>query len=724
MALLGHDLVNVLVWWLALFALGVLFLPVTARVFSRFFDFGYPFSKVLGLAVVAYGSWLASSLRLLPFSRGSLVVCVLASALVVYSRKRNRDKLVELMRGPKRLFLLEEAAFLIVLVSWAYLRGVRPEILGLEKFMDFGFSASIARSRYMPPGDMWFAGESLNYYYFGHYVLAMLSKLSGIRLAVAYNLMIATLAALCFCLTFSLTANLVHATKRASLKQVWLAGALSAVLLTFGGNLHPFVFAYVAPLMETLKPATDDPASGGTRRYWYSDATRYVGYNPPTHERTIHEFPFYSFVVADLHAHVSSLPFVLTFLALLAAFLLEPATPSQHVSVLARAGPLRFALWVGLALTVMRMTNAWDLPIYGFIALVVLFTRSILVYSLARGSWVTVLTFGATLVVMWLSSLPFTFHFQNHYGRLGWVEGTTPFHQLLVLWGVPLTFVFLYFLVGTAEALPWLKRSRPLDFVETPFKAVRALPRADLLALILTLSALGLVLLPEIVYVRDIYVDFFYRANTYFKLTYQAFVLFSVLTGYFVVRVLGSPTGVGRSWVTKAICLLVLPLPLLYTTIGIQGHYGRLHPFHYKGLDGLAFLETYRPGDAEAVRWLNAHVDDPRVILEANGLSYTDFGRMSMATGLPTVLGWYVHEWLWRGDTVEVDRRAADIASAYESDNAATTREILRKYQVEYIIVGELERNRFGALNEPGLVSLGEIVLDADGTKIIQVRDD
>ena len=63
-----------------------------------------------------------------------------------------------------------------------------------------------------------------------------------------------------------------------------------------------------------------------------------------------------------------------------------------------------------------------------------------------------------------------------------------------------------------------------------------------------------------------------------------------------------------------------------------------------------AFWKMSFPRTPGAIRWLDETIEGQPVVLEANGDSYSDYERVSAMTGLPTVLGWYVHEWLWRGD--------------------------------------------------------------------------
>src|SRR3990167_4289917 len=90
---------------------------------------------------------------------------------------------------------------------WAIIRGFQPDIEGLEKFMDFGFMNSVVRSRFFPPLDMWWAGGSINYYYFGHFLSGMLTKLSGIEPSVTYNLAIANIFGLGVMGAFSVGSN-------------------------------------------------------------------------------------------------------------------------------------------------------------------------------------------------------------------------------------------------------------------------------------------------------------------------------------------------------------------------------------------------------------------------------------------------------------------------------------------------------------------------------------
>ena len=145
----------------------------------------------------------------------------------------------------------------------------------------------------------------------------------------------------------------------------------------------------------------------------------------------------------------------------------------------------------------------------------------------------------------------------------------------------------------------------------------------------------------------------------------------------------------------------------------------------YQGLDATAFLESEFPEDAGAIRWLNEHVEGNPVVLEANGDSYSDYERVSAMTGLPTILGWYVHEWLWRGGIEDLNLRGAEVETIYTSNDQAVIENLLRTYQVEYIFVGGMEREKYPQLNEEMIQKQGEIVYrDAvSNTYIVKVMD-
>ena len=132
------------------------------------------------------------------------------------------------------------------------------------------------------------------------------------------------------------------------------------------------------------------------------------------------------------------------------------------------------------------------------------------------------------------------------------------------------------------------------------------------------------------------------------------------------------------------------------------------------------WLQKTYPGEFHAAKWLNNLPDQPAV-LQAAGDSYTDYDVISSYTGLPTVQGWLVHEWLWRGSYDEPGKRATDVETLYTSANPKTTRSLLEKYAIKYVVVGNLEKQKYPKLNDK-FANFGTVVFSSNNTKIYKIN--
>lgn len=721
------DILTTLDWWFIIFVLGASVLPVTILIFKPFFDKGYIFAKLLGLAVTSYLVFFLSVVHIVHFGLGSIGGVAVLLAICSYFLLLQKKELLETMKAHVNLFLFEEVLFLAVLFFWAYIHGFNPDIHGLEKYMDFGFLNSILRADYFPPKDMWFTPFPINYYYFGHLMTAVLTKLSGLSSSVTFNLMLATIAAWCFSAVFSIAttlASFLDKQKRFSYWKRILAGLLSATLVTFAGNLHILYVFFIPYANEAPQPLWElvfNP-SGFPNNYWYPNATRFIYH-------TIHEFPIYSWVVADLHGHVLDIPFVLlTIAVLLSLFLTFQINPknkiSKNITVLNIKNLKLFKIWdfefcylpfIGFLLAIMYMTNAWDGPIYLLLSLFVFIT---LFWGKTTEHLKSILaSFFIVLASFLLFSLPYNFFFKpfasgigilcapNFLTNIGHIgpflfEKDHCIHslwwQLLLLYGFFYFFV-IFFLIFIAKT--------------------RKLLRTDLFVLLLIFLASILIILPEFIYLKDIY-PAHYRANTMFKLVFQAFILLSISSGYIIIRILTS--------VRRIIAIIYLPFVivlvsfvLIYPYLAIKSYYG-LETYH--GLVGTTYLKTLYPSDYDAIEWLKMNVKGQPVILEAQGDSYTDFARVSTSTGLPTVLGWTVHEWLWRGTYDVPAPRIEEVRIMYEEPNSAQAQALLKKYHVKYVFIGTLEYQKYPTLQEEQFAKFGKVVFQEGSTKIYQLN--
>ena len=237
-------------------------------------------------------------------------------------------------------------------------------------------------------------------------------------------------------------------------------------------------------------------------------------------------------------------------------------------------------------------------------------------------------------------------------------------------------------------------------------------------ALALLSMALYMVYGAELLYINDLFAN---RMNTVFKLYYQVWVVLGVVGAYglyFWVRSHENWSGIRRSVSeTGAVIAAVMVLGALYypaasldtRTNGFSGE---------RSLDGTAFIANFWATEFSAIKWLSENARKDAVLVEAVGGSYTDFGRISSSTGIPTVLGWTFHEEQWRGGSSSFDGRQGDVERIYATDSEEDideTRAILKRYEIDYIVVGPRERSTYPDLDLDRLAQIGERVHPADG---------
>src|SRR5690349_14291191 len=206
-------------WWIAIELLGLVALPIAAVVLRALPDRGYCVSKPLGLLLTGWLAYTLAMTGVVPFTRPVLAGCVvvLAAGSVALLLRNGRAGWIALraqFRTPAflRYLLTSEILFTLAFAVWAYLRAYNPNIVDQEKFMDFGFLNAILRSGTFPPHDMWLAGQSINYYYFGYVLIAAWTSLSGVPSQVAFNLADAGLFALTALGAFGIVYNLIAGT--------------------------------------------------------------------------------------------------------------------------------------------------------------------------------------------------------------------------------------------------------------------------------------------------------------------------------------------------------------------------------------------------------------------------------------------------------------------------------------------------------------------------------
>ena len=726
--LLKGDVWTFWTWYLLALVLGAAFMPLTGRMFRRFEDKGWIFSKVTAIAVTGFVTWFLVAVKVLKFTTitcvAVTVACVLCSILLYQKEQKAGFECIPFEH--MKLVYVEEMLFFAFFLLWTYLAGFHPAAYGTEKFMDYGFMEAMMRSKTLPATDLWYSGGKINYYYGGQYFAVFLTKLSGTRVELTYNLMRTFVAGFAFIMPFSLVHQMVRdrlGRKNTGWKKKMpsVTGFLAGIAVSVAGNMHYVIYGCVIPWIQKAKGEE-------VGHYWFPDATRYIGFNPDVDDKTIHEFPCYSFVLGDLHAHVVDIMFVLLILALLYAWMKKVRTTklvfeNMEKKEFWKKQLLMPQLLAAAALLGMfHWTNFWDFVIYYTVTCGVILIMNIIGQE-GKIKWILAVTAAQAAEIMAIATiiiLPFTLQFDtsNMVQGVALAQHHSLPHQLLVLWGLPTILTLLFIISLLVEKLRGTEQ-------KSLYRLLKSVTLPDLFAVIMGLCAIGLVLIPELVYVRDIYENGNARANTMFKLTYQAYIMFGMTMLYSIFRLLI----IGKNRILKAAS--VIGLLLFVWTCGYFGNsahswFGEVwKPSQYKGLNATAFLETDFSEDVGGIRWLKEHIEDSPVVLEANGDSYSEYERVSAMTGLPTVMGWYVHEWLWRGNLADINARIADIESIYTSTDEAQVRQLLEQYDVSYVFVGSCERKKYGEkLNNDILKKLGEVVYQDEEwqTYIIKVK--
>ena len=710
-----------LIWWGTLLILGAAFMPLSRIVFQNFRDGGWLFSKVLGVALPGFFLWVLVCAGILPFTPASCIgvaVCgILLNIVIFWYRLKKGKSVFWLTRENGYLIIGEEVLFLLLFLGWTYLAAFHAEAYGTEKFMDYGFMASMMRSTQLPAPDIWYGGEAINYYYGGQYFAVFLTKLTFTRIQETYHVMRTLVAALAFVLPFALVRQIWEdRSKRRRSRAAAPVGVLAGMAVSMAGNMHYVLAAHLLKWLRGFLGHDRDYT------YWFPNSTRYIGYYPEGNDKTIHEFPAYSFVLGDLHAHVVNLMFVLLVVGMTYAFMKRPVvTAAKRKSMSLKQRIMHDFLQIhillfGLFTGIFHFTNYWDFAIYLVVILAVVVCRNLwegdfswkyaVGKSFLQGIWIFLLST--------LAALPFTLSFQTMVSGIALAKNHSSLKQLAVVWGLPFVMCLIFLVSMTSSAI---KKRGDMGRFRSIFCKMSL---QDLYIAGLALCAMGLVVIPELIYVRDIYEEGFARANTMFKLTYQAFTLFGICMAYILMRFLLHRSR--RLYVTGIVTGVCLVSTFGYIINACSAWYGTdLSLKNYPGLDATAYLEEKFPQDAAAIDWLNENVTGSPVILEACGDSYSDYERVSAMTGLPCVLGWYVHEWLWRGDTQDLNERKADVEAIYTAQDEKTAGRLLDKYQVKYIYVGTLEREAYGVLDDTLLKSLGTVVFEENDTYIVEI---
>jgi YYY domain-containing protein len=772
-----------LLWLFALEAAALAVTPLALLLFRRLPDRGYLLAKPLGVLLLAYPVWLIVSLKLVTFTQTTILAVLFALiAMGVLTFVRSRVELTAFLKGNWPLILFSEALFLIAFFALRELRLENPDLWhpfrGGEKPMDLAFFTAVTRSTTLPPYDPWFAGGYVNYYYLGQFFTATLTRLTAIPPEVAFNLAIPTYFALTIAGAFSVAYNLA-ATVKGLLRRAprfrtiprwspYAAGLLGAVFVAVAGNFDALdqyaerLAAVSSWRLDTPLPLVDPVANGigglwqvlfhgaELRPFDYWRSSRML---PPT--ISITEFPYFSFLFADLHAHMMAIAFEVLAIAAGLSLVLRRRGEEQ-----------KWQEWgtivlLGLIVGSLRWLSSWDYPPFLLLALAAV---AISERHAEGGLAATAIRLGLKLALLAgvsiLAYKPFLDAYQAPTSGVQPAPEQTPIVQYLAHFGIFAALIGAWLLFLAVRVLRWtgllqamtmtelstrgtiilsllaivlgslvfaagvlLTYDQPLvafllpAFVLVAILAVRELwlrrPDGGLRLYLLALAGLGLGLSMGVDLVTlngDIQ-----RMNTVFKFYLHAWIAFALVASFaawYLLFVLWLPalrsvsrpalrlSAMAGSTALAALVLAALLYPAGATSTRLNDRFTELP----RTLDGLAFMQSAVYADPkgseinlaydyDGIQWLRRNVEGTPAIVEGRTPLYRWGGRFSIYTGLPAVLGWDWHETQQRARlTFMVDERARAVDAFYASPNTLQALTFLRTYDVRYVIVGQVER--------------------------------
>ncbi len=715
-----QDSLFALRWWLVLELLGLIIFPLVACVGRNLWDKGYGIAKPISLLLLTYLVWIISSLKLMRFGYASILVslCLLGALSFYLGRKYLGNGELHIKR-----MALVDAIFLASFILFALILRGKPDLYFAysEKFVDFAFTKALLRSDYFPPQDPWMATRPISYYYGGFLIVANLIKISRIPASFAPNLAMATFFAIAVTAAYGLGTSLARS------KTV---GILAAILICVMGYLSG---AFQLAAFMSKKPIMGYKALevSGWRDWFLSfnfwDAGRIV-------PGTLNYYPYFSLLQSDMHPPNMSFPFQVTFLVLIAAL-----AKADFRRPLTEA--LILILLIAVNLGFLFFIHSWDYPVYAMVlALAVLLLKRGIRY------WVM-----AAAIVLWSFVLFLPYHLGGIGGGfqgIGLVSERTDLSGILEIMPVFLLILSsMLFLMAKKANLPlhWLVLSSsllalaisvfkfPLLVILVPFMGLavyfigkRDTSEQERLFLFFTLAGAIVIFFAEVFYLKDSLRGPVARFNTVLKLYYGLWLFWGLASAIAVKLVMTQLKGIPR-YVWLSLTALLILASLVHPVASTTGWTSGRHKFFgiSRGtLDSTAYLASLHPADYEAINWLDRNIQGTPVILEAPGAPYAYSSRVASLTGLPTVIGWGMHEIMWRGDWVAVEQRTNDVNAIYESRDGEQVVGLLGKYGVKYIFVGEVERQKY---SREGLAKFGlrpdlfKLIYDKGGVQVYEV---
>jgi len=437
--------VSVIYWLLVIELIGLVAFPLAFAILPRLADRGYSVAKPLGLLLLSWFMWALGSLHLVPTNPYTLwCALVLFSVISGCYAYRRREEIIEFIRLERHSILIGEGVFLLLYLVCVIYRSYDPSIDTTEQPMDYAFLNASVLANFFPPEDPWLRGSDVPYYYFGYLMMGNLTELSFVPTRISYNLSLAIIPSLAATVAFGLVYNLIRTHGASAMRAVGFA-LLAPVLLMMTSNMEGILeFVRLREWgtasfwdwigINDLGPVDVSSWRPNDYLWWWRSSRVIDSFGPQgaSLDYTITEFPFFSFLLGDLHPHFMSIPFILLFVTFSLNFFLTPVYIGARW---VRDNPGTVFV-TALLLGALAFINVWDILPFAVLWAVLMVFKAI---RQEDGVWTKVVSLvwqpiGVTLFLATLMYFPYYLSMDSQASGILPVGevGTRPIHFLII----------------------------------------------------------------------------------------------------------------------------------------------------------------------------------------------------------------------------------------------------------------------------------------------------
>ncbi|MFL2644252.1 MAG: DUF2298 domain-containing protein [Dehalococcoidia bacterium] len=750
-------MLEIILWIVSIQILGLAGFPICYKVFFRLPDKGYIISKVLTTAILGYSVWIVTILSSWTYNQTQVLIILSAFIIfqILYLKPSFIYESLKWILSNKHIAICSELLFVSTFLICSFLVSQNPAIELTEKPMDFMILNSIMGLGNLPPDDLWLAGHSINYYYFGHFLISLIGTLLSTPSFITYNLGLVFTCATSSIILYGISYNCLHL---ANVKKPYILGLIPPLTtLGLGNQLGLIEFLrsinlYSQKLSQWISIDNLSYISGKSftlfpvEPSWWWRSSRIINSfdeNGSSLDYTITEFPLFSFLIGDLHAHLLSIPYLLLVFYPVLVIILFAKTKQPGKFPL-----LPISCVSAFLVTISTLVNPWNLP-FSIIFLGVAFyyclnqQHTFKAINIVNAKIYVIVVVGIVVCM----SLPFILHYNSTNTAIAlnidfntrwihmllvngtWIFGSVAIYVIclkfikpylktlttaeyilplslglsplllwtLLIWFVPVDDPYTIIILRKwSFVLPLCLLSSASLFVV--FNAQKLLKKENIISFPLILIAIGYFILSvsELFFIVDVFNN---RMNTVFKFYYQAWFFLSIGVTLFLIVLIRNSSLLRikyRIITPVALILLVMVGPAYYPIALITSH-DWINPKELT-MDGISFLKQRDLAEYQTISWLSKQ--PAQILAESYGKDYSSHGRLSSFSAHSSVLAWPGHQIQWRNQLDMINERQMNLDQLFTTHDIALAHSLIDKYQISMIAVGPLEESIYGGNTE------------------------